>query len=411
MKTLLITAYAINPYKGSEDGTGWNLVRQTAKKYKVILVTRKNNVPHLDKYFAEHPGEGKNIEYMGFDLSDFVLRLKKRSGSKGHVIYFYLWQKRIVKFIKGLNMDFDAAWSLNFHSDSHPHFLWKLKKPTIWGPIGHHSKVPKEFILKPYGIKSFVIDRLFAWSKIAMRRLNPAFRKAIRETEQIFVINSSISKVIRSSPQKTTLLPAVASPSQEKTSEPTGASFSVLCVGRFHFLKGFDITLKSFAAFLENVRKEDRGDVKLTMVGKGKLKEQLRQTSKELGIEGHVEWVDWVDHAEMDQLYRQADLFLFPSHEGAGMVVPEAMSYGLPVLTFDNYGPGELVALDALKVPYESYKASIRGFANKLSWFFSNRKQLEYFGEVMRKRQQEKLTWDYKGSIVRKELSRILKSA
>ncbi|MFT5278572.1 MAG: hypothetical protein ACI9P8_000199, partial [Bacteroidia bacterium] len=25
MKTSLITAYAVNPYHGSEDGTGWNI--------------------------------------------------------------------------------------------------------------------------------------------------------------------------------------------------------------------------------------------------------------------------------------------------------------------------------------------------------------------------------------------------
>jgi hypothetical protein len=47
MKTVLITAYAVNPYKGSEDGVGWNISNEISKKYKVILITRKNNIPHI----------------------------------------------------------------------------------------------------------------------------------------------------------------------------------------------------------------------------------------------------------------------------------------------------------------------------------------------------------------------------
>ena len=36
-------------------------------------------------------------------------------------------------------------------------------------------------------------------------------------------------------------------------------------------------------------------------------------------------------------------LFSFPSHEGAGMVVAEAMSFGLPVVCLNNEGPGEFI--------------------------------------------------------------------
>jgi len=41
MKTILATTYAVNPYKGSEEGTGWNLLYQIARNHRVIGVTRK----------------------------------------------------------------------------------------------------------------------------------------------------------------------------------------------------------------------------------------------------------------------------------------------------------------------------------------------------------------------------------
>jgi len=43
MSTILITAYAVNPFKGSEDGIAWNIIRELATKNKVIAITRKNN--------------------------------------------------------------------------------------------------------------------------------------------------------------------------------------------------------------------------------------------------------------------------------------------------------------------------------------------------------------------------------
>ena len=42
------------------------------------------------------------------------------------------------------------AYNLNFHNDWTPTFLWVFKKPLVWGPVGHHPKVPKEYILPVY---------------------------------------------------------------------------------------------------------------------------------------------------------------------------------------------------------------------------------------------------------------------
>ena len=41
MKTLLVTAYDMNPYKGSESGTSWNFKYQLSKYKKLIVITEK----------------------------------------------------------------------------------------------------------------------------------------------------------------------------------------------------------------------------------------------------------------------------------------------------------------------------------------------------------------------------------
>ena len=44
-----------------------------------------------------------------------------------------------------------------------------------------------------------------------------------------------------------------------------------------------------------------------------------------------------VNEKQKDELYKESKCFLFPSqNEGYGWVLIEAMSYGLPVIAFDN---------------------------------------------------------------------------
>lgn len=409
MKTILITAYAINPYKGSEDGTGWNIAYEIAKDFNVILITRKNNVPHLDRYFDEHPNDEhlKRIRYTGYDLRDWVLKIKKSTGTKSHVVYYYLWQWYVARFIQTSSFEFDLVHCLNFHSDSHPHFLWKFKKPVLWGPIGHHPVVPWKFI-KNYRLRSILTDRLFYSAKWCMRHLNPYYRKAIRSANRILVINSSIQSVIDAPHEKTIILPAVASPIQLAGKAPRKHSFSVLSAGRFHFMKGFDVAIRSFSRFLDSLPAEDRNNVKLTLVGKGPERERLLSIVKNLKIESNVEWIEWVKHKEMARLYQSSDVFLFPSHEGAGMVVPEAMSYGLPVLAFNNYGPGELVGEKDLLIDYDTYENATQRFAEKLEELYQSENVRKEIGERLRKKQQRLLTWKHKGNIIRSHIHELL---
>ena len=98
MKTILASAYAINPYKGSEDGMGWNLVLQIARFNKVIAVTRENNREHIEKYMAENPNPHyKNMEFLYFDLPYWMRFWKK--GGRGAMLYYFMWQRGIVSFI------------------------------------------------------------------------------------------------------------------------------------------------------------------------------------------------------------------------------------------------------------------------------------------------------------------------
>ncbi len=398
MKTILITAYAINPYKGSEDGTGWNMSREIAKNYKVIVITRENNIPHVEKYKSEVKDPVlDNMEFFGFDLPKWAMWWKKKIGERGYVLYYYLWQIFIVQFIKRKGFQFDAAHTLNFHSDNTPTFLWRLGKPTFWGPVGHHPKVEKQFIRPIYSFKTLLTDRFYFILKWSLRNLDPFFRLAIQKTQKIFVINSSIPNVMRVNVSKTSLLPAVASEEVEIANTEQDV-FRVLSVGRFVYMKGFDLAIEAFAKFSAETTLNK--EVQLVLVGKGEEKEALQSLAEKLQINHLIKWIEWVDRKEMAEIYRTSSAFLFPSHEGAGMVVPEAMSYGLPVITLNNYGPGELAGDAGIQVNYIDRKNCIGNLSSALKTIYEN---IDYAKELSQRsyaRFNMFFKWPYKAQVI-----------
>ena len=262
-KTALITAYDVNPFKGSESGTGWNISKEIAKNYKVIVITRKNNQGEIDRYLSENEDEvHENMQFEYYDLPYWAMFWKKKLGPRGYVLYFYLWQMFMPLFILNKKLKFDIAHALNFHSDSHPNFLWVFGKPTIWGPIGHHPKMPQEYITH-YGNNVVSTDKKYAVVKWIMRNLDPFFYLAKWNSDRIIGINSSVQPVLRVSDRKMEIIPAVATEKPEKR-ERTTSQFNILSVGRFTSMKGFDVTILSFAGFLRSLPKKQQKDVKLT---------------------------------------------------------------------------------------------------------------------------------------------------
>ena len=407
-KTILITAYAINPFKGSEDGTGWNISKEIAKEYNTVIVTRKNNRAEIERYLSENEDSVfENMTFKYHDLPEWAMRLKKKLGPRGYVLYFYFWQLMMPFFVRKNKIQFDLSYVLNFHSDSQPHFLWMLGKPVVWGPIGHHPKMPKEY-LKDYGKGVQITDIKYAVVKWIMRNLDPFFYLAKWNTNKIIGINSSVAPVLRLKSNAIEIIPAVGN-TIPKNVVKTDSKFNVLSVGRFTAMKGFDVTIRSFARFLESLPIKDRSKVKLTLVGSGECEDYLRDLILKNQLFTNVDLIPWVEREDMAAIYANADVFLFPSHEGAGMVVPEAMSYGLPVLCFDNVGPGELVKDSGVKIPYGNYDQSVKSFAEELKKLWDNSYLKYQMGEFSRATFLQHYTWEQKGKMIRSMIKSELK--
>lgn len=65
--------------------------------------------------------------------------------------------------------------------------------------------------------------------------------------------------------------------------------------------------------------------------------ESLRTDIQKYNLEHYISILGRVDENSLQEMYSKSDIFVFPSsHEGYGMVLIEAMSYGIPVVVYNN---------------------------------------------------------------------------
>lgn len=397
MKTILATAYAINPYKGSEDGMGWNFVVQMARFSRVIAITRENNRPYIDKFMRENPVEFyQNIQFLYFDLPAWARFWKK--GGRGAMIYYLMWQKGVIHFIRKQNIQFDIVHNLNFHNDWTPSYLWQFGKPFVWGPIGHHSRIPFQY-LQPYSRMYWLKDTLTWIVKKTFWNVSAGLNDTINNSNHILCMNAGVSSVLNLPEAKYSVVPSVATQDCGWLPvPPVTEEFTVISAGRLVPLKGFDLAIAAFAQFVNQLPREQRAKCKFKIVGSGEEKQTLQNICTELQVTEYVEFISWIDRHALLDMMKTASVFLFPSHEGAGMVVAEALSFGLPVVCLDNDGPGEFIdATCGIAVPISSYEGTVEKLGNALTTLFVQPEKRNKMRLAARKRFENNFHWDVRG--------------
>jgi glycosyltransferase involved in cell wall biosynthesis len=111
----------------------------------------------------------------------------------------------------------------------------------------------------------------------------------------------------------------------------------LLFVGRLAIEKNLDTLFQACAqAFREDRR------LRLWVVGDGPYRQECTAMVRNLGIGDRVVFTGFVPRTEVDRYYAAADLFVFSSvTETQGLVVQEAMSYGVPAVTVIGGGASE----------------------------------------------------------------------
>lgn len=174
------------------------------------------------------------------------------------------------------------------------------------------AKIDKKYIQIPLIIITRFLANLFADKVIAV---TPAIFKYIPKKKMIYIPNGVDTNVFK---------PINKGKANKKT--------VILSVGRLEKQKNYDSLIKALVGL----------DVKLKLIGKGSLKEDLTRLAQEKKVDLGV--IDQVNNEDLPSYYNQADIFILSSfNEGFAKVLIEAMACGLPVIASKVGGLKEII--------------------------------------------------------------------
>lgn len=149
----------------------------------------------------------------------------------------------------------------------------------------------------------------------------------------------------------------------------------ILSVGRLAPQKGHDLLIRSFSMI-----SADFPEWSILIAGEGPEKENLERLVKELNLNERV--IFYGLHNDPRELMLQSSLFILPSrYEGFPNALVEAMSCGMPVISFDcPHGPSDIIknGEDGVLVPPEN----IEGLASAMKNLMADSLQRQNLGSA-----------------------------
>lgn len=124
----------------------------------------------------------------------------------------------------------------------------------------------------------------------------------------------------------------------------------VLSVGRLDWQKGYDMLVDVW-----KIVNQKHPDWNLKVFGDGSFREELEKKTHDCGLDASMKW----EHAtpRIFDLYLESSIYVMSSrYEGFGLVLTEAMSCGVPCVSFNcPFGPSEIIkdGEDGLLVPID----------------------------------------------------------
>lgn len=413
---ILINAYAISPIWGSEPGMGWNWVCNLARYCNLFIITegewQKEIECSIEAALKGDMLKDKNptgltreqAKHMHFYYSNVTPEVRAMCWNQGDwrfYKYYRQWQYKTLDIAKSIieKHQIDVLHQLNMIGFREPGLLWKIKDiPFVWGPIGGMEMMPTGFLTgEPIKMKLGLYLKNFINN--LQRHYQPNVLGALKRANGMSCATKGVFDFVKNYHKKDCiLLNETGCYERELPVKSIGKeTFDVIWVGKFDYRKQLGLALESVAQL------KDCKQLKLHVIGPGTDEEIKRyhKLADQLCLGDSIIWHGRIPNAEVQEIMRNSDLYLFTSiMEGTPHVVLEAIQNALPVVCFDACGQSGVVNDKVgIKIPLTNKKQAIADFAQAIRNLYNDRHLLKQMSLNCNQRQKE-LSWDSKAQIM-----------
>jgi len=401
---ILLSAFVCHPEKGSEEGIGWNWLRELSKEYEIHVI--------ISCFFGQEEPVRAAVEKLSYRKNIHLIFIPIPQDSKTIMAlflvleFYYLcieWQKQALveaeKLLEKVNID--IIHHVTYGSWTIPSYLWRLPKPFVLGPVTGSQRMPLvgySFLPLKGIAQELVRMAYFVW----VRLTSVASREAVKNAKLVLCGNlETLSEIntMRNSDESLLFLDSGSSYLFESSKDckindcNTSTGISLLWAGLIEPRKNFGLLLEALKILPPDIQWE------LTVAGSGPLLTYWQKKVLQLGLQDRINFLGQVPYTEMSNCYETSDILVFPSlREGCANVILEALANRLPVVALRLSGSVTVLSDDyGVLINVGSRKQMIQDFANAIISLSRNQDLRRKIGEKGYERVRSLCTWEQRG--------------
>ena len=375
MRKILVLAYAVSPTRGSEYSVAWNYITYMSQNnlLTVLYGTSGNHMGdciEIEKYIREHPLP--NVRFIPVYPNRWANRLNwfNKHGILVYTFYYAynVWHKQAYTISRQLlqKEHFDLIHYVGMIGYREPGYLWKLGLPYVWGPIGGANNVPWQ-LMKRMPLMAKMKQTFRNITNTIQLHTKLRLKQALKATNILLTATSeNQQKFLEVHHKKSICLPENCITGKitldyRKFQSPS--FYHLIVIGTLD-------ARKSVSTFLEALTLvTHRNLLHVDIVGDGPLKSKLQQYAVQQDLNSIITWYGQLPRTEAVKIFNSAHLHVITSvSEGNPTTIWEAMSYGVPTISFDHCGMHDTICdRCGIRVPvYKRYDDCVSALAKEI---------------------------------------------